>query len=334
MRSIPSEIRPEDLVAAIGAEWGLTLDGMDYHPEGGGAYHWIAWPTNGPALFVTIDDLDTKPWLGYDRFAALQGLSVAYATALELRRSTELRFVVAPIPTVTGAPCVRFESRYAVALFPFVGGVPGHWGEPLTSFDRGQLVALLADLHRSAPTTGSALRRADGVPGRSRLEDALNDVDEPWDGGPLSESARIELAGAASVVVGWLSELDALTARTADTARQAVITHGEPHPGNLIRTADGVVLVDWDTVALGPPERDLWMFDDDVWAGYERLAACRVDFDTVRIYRLVWALADVASFVTRLRAPHDLNVDDMRSLAALRHQLALKAPAPYGTPLL
>lgn len=334
MRSIPAEIRPEDLVAAIRADWGLTLDGVDYHSEGGGAYHWVARPTNGPALFVTIDDLDTKPWLGDDRCSALQGLVATYATALELRRSTGLRFVVAPMPTASGAPCVRFGSGYALALFPFAGGVPGHWGEPLTSFDRAELVALLADLHHSAPTTGSVLRHAGGVPGRTQLEDSLNDVDEPWEGGPLSEPARVELASAAPLVIGWLSELDALTARTAGTARQAVVTHGEPHPGNLIRTADGVLLVDWDTVALGPPERDLWMFDDDAWGEYERLTGCPVCFDTIRIYRLVWALADVASFVTRLRAPHDANVDDKRSLAALRRQLALEEPAPYGTPLL
>ncbi len=40
--------------------------------------------------------------------------------------------------------------------------------------------------------------------------------------------------------------------------RGLVITHGETHSDNFIRSSDGLVLVDWDTVGLAPPERDLW----------------------------------------------------------------------------
>jgi thiamine kinase-like enzyme len=38
-----------------------------------------------------------------------------------------------------------------------------------------------------------------------------------------------------------------------------VVTHGEPHPANVIRTPGGLKLIDWDTVQLAPAERDLWM---------------------------------------------------------------------------
>ncbi len=323
-----------DLAAAINAEWEITLDGVNYHPEGGGAYHWIARPGDGPASFVTVDDLDTKPWLGADRTTAFEGLSAAYTLAIELRRSSELGFVVAPLPSVSGAPCVRFESRYSLALFPFVPGVPGRWGEPLDSFDRAELVALLADLHGTVPPPGSVPRRFERLPGRSHLEQALDEVEQPWHGGPLSEPARAELRRAAPLVDDWLSELDSLTEAVAGTDQQPVVTHGEPHPGNLIRADEGVALVDWDTVALGPPERDLWMFDDDAWARYERLTGRRVDLDVVRMCRLLWALADVAAFVTQLRASHTESVDDRRALVALRRQLELDEPAPYGTPLL
>ena len=33
-----------------------------------------------------------------------------------------------------------------------------------------------------------------------------------------------------------------------------VVTHGEPHVGNAIRTEAGWMLVDWDTTLLAPPE--------------------------------------------------------------------------------
>jgi spectinomycin phosphotransferase len=334
VRGTPGDIRPEVVAAAITAEWDIYLDEVNYHPEGGGAYHWIARANGGPAHFVTVDDLDTKPWLGADRATAFEGLSAAYALAIELRRSRKLGFVVAPLPSVSGAPCVRFGARYALALFPFVRGVPGHWGQPLDSFDRAELVALLADLHRTVRPTDSVPRRFEGLPGRTHLDQALDEVDQPWEGGPLSEPARAELRRAAPLVADWLSELDSLTETLAATDQQPVVTHGEPHPGNLIRADEGVVLVDWDTVTLGPPERDLWMFDDDTWARYERLTGRQVDLDMVRMCTLVWALADVASFVEQLRASHTESVDDKRALVALQRQLHVEEPAPYGTPLL
>ncbi|WP_432843998.1 phosphotransferase family protein [Dactylosporangium sp. CA-092794] len=36
-----------------------------------------------------------------------------------------------------------------------------------------------------------------------------------------------------------------------------VLTHGEPHPGNTMRTGGGWLLIDWDTALLAAPERDL-----------------------------------------------------------------------------
>jgi spectinomycin phosphotransferase len=47
--------------------------------------------------------------------------------------------------------------------------------------------------------------------------------------------------------------------REAAESGPVVVTHGEPHPGNILRAAGGLYLIDWDTVGLALPERDLWM---------------------------------------------------------------------------
>lgn len=334
VRSVPTDIVLEHLVQAIAQHWEVTVTALDYHPEGGGAYHWVGSRARGPEFFVTVDDLDTKPWLGAHRTAVFEGLSSSYATAVELSRSTHLPFVISPVPAESGAPCVRLTERHALALFPFVAGEPGHWGEPLAAFGRAELVGLLAELHRSSPASGLTLHRAGPVPGRAQLEEVLGETDRTWEGGPLSELARLELAKSVHRVTGWLSELDILAAGVAETEQTTVITHGEPHPGNLIRATDRVVLVDWDTAALGPPERDLWMLDEDAWARYGRLTGHSVEARTVRAYRLTWALSDVASFVTQLRQPHDANADTKRALVALGRLFELREPAPYGIPLL
>src|SRR5437762_1010282 len=55
--------------------------------------------------------------------------------------------------------------------------------------------------------------------------------------------------------MAWLAALD----RCADDDhdRALVVTHSEPHPGNVIRTRAGLTVIDWDTVALVPRERDV-----------------------------------------------------------------------------
>ena len=92
-----------------------------------------------------------------------------------------------------------------------------------------------------------------------------------------------------------------------------MVTHGEPHPGNVMRTPAGPVLIDWDTVALTPPERDLWLVargdDGRTAAHYERLTGRAVDPDALALYRHAWTLDDIAVTVYDLREPHQRDPD-------------------------
>ncbi|MFJ8961804.1 hypothetical protein ACIRG5_20690 [Lentzea sp. NPDC102401] len=54
----------------------------------------------------------------------------------------------------------------------------------------------------------------------------------------------------------------------------------------------GLRLIDWDTVGLAPPERDLWLIGGDS-------AFCS----------LRWAVNDIADFAVSLRAPHEQSRD-------------------------
>ncbi len=334
MRTAPEGMHAEELAAALDHHWGLAIDRMDYLPAGGGAYHWTARTGNDQRWFVTCDDLDTKPWLGSDRVSVFAGLSAAYRAAMDLQRRAGLGFVVAPLPTPSGDSALRVGPRYSLALFPFVEGKPGRWGEPIDPAERTELIGLLAQLHQSASAAGAAPRRGPELPGRWGLEAALAELDRSWESGPFSEAARQLLARYADVVVGWIADFDRLGSRLACSTSEPVVTHGEPHPGNLIRTGEGLALVDWDTVALARPERDLWMLDDDTglaWETYRQLTGRVVDPDATTLYRSGWALADLAAFIKRLRAPHKQNADTEKVWAAIRQTLTSQEPSPYSS---
>jgi spectinomycin phosphotransferase len=314
--------------------WGLRIDELRYFPHGGGAYHWIALTDEVRRWFVTCDDLDTKPWLGSDRDSVFEGLLAAYETTMDLR-TAGLAFVVAPMPAISGAPAERVDERHSISVFEYVDGEPGQWGRPLRPRARDELVAMLALLHRSSPAVRTPVRCSLDVPGRGEFEQALDDLGRPWDGGPLSELARRELARHVNAVVRSLDDLDRFAAWFAATDANAVVTHGEPHPGNLVHTATGVALVDWDTVAVARPERDLWMMADadaTIVTDYRELTGVTLDREALVAYRLIWALADLAAFTVQLRSEHDGNADAENALAAIKAILNGQEPSPYGTP--
>jgi spectinomycin phosphotransferase/16S rRNA (guanine(1405)-N(7))-methyltransferase len=91
-----------------------------------------------------------------------------------------------------------------------------------------------------------------------------------------------------------------------------VLTHGEPHPGNTMTTGDGLVLVDWDTALVAPPERDLWTIagdDTTVLAAYTAATGRTVVDDALECYRRSWDLTEIALYVALLRAAHDDTAD-------------------------
>jgi spectinomycin phosphotransferase len=329
VKSRPTHLADEVIGAVVTDGWGLHVAELRYLPVGGGAYHWSALADDGRRWFVTCDDLLTKPWLGSDADTVFEALASAYRATTTLR-DAGLSFVAAPIVAPSGTPVIRLDERHSVSVSEQVDGKAGQWGHGLPASRREELVTMLARLHlTTAP--GTIAVRALAVPGRAELDAALDDLGRPWDGGPFSELARCELEAHADVVTQAVAELDRLTRRLGVPDGGLVVTHGEPHPGNLIDTNGGLVLIDWDTVAVARPERDLWMIDDpDVATTYRRLTGIRLERAALASYRLLWALTDVAAFTVELRGPHRGDADGEHALLGLRKILSGAEPAPYG----
>ncbi len=320
MNTPPPDLPDQDVRRALEQAWGLRLASLQYVPRGFGSHHWMAGASDGARYFVNVDDLGSKSWFGSGRQAAFDGLRAAFATAVALRQEAGLPFVVAPTPSSAGSPLERLTDRYALSVFPFVEGAGGGYADRMSPEDRKALLRMLGALHQASVSAQPPRRDAE-IASRVELQRALGELDQPWGAGPFSEAARTALAGHADTVRRRLAEFDDLELRLGEDA--LVVTHGEPHPGNVMRSASGLVLVDWDTVALARPERDLWMLDDgsdDCFAAYGRAP----DPAAIALYRLAWPLTDVALFTATLRSAHERNADTelaMRSLAGTLREL-------------
>ncbi|SEM52488.1 phosphotransferase [Nonomuraea pusilla] len=301
------EDRPEGfderLLARALESWGIGATSLTYAPVGFGDYHWEARGPDGGHWFVTVSDAGRK---------GVAGLRAAMDAAAAL--AERLDFVVAPLRAAGGATVVPAGDRYAVSVFPFVDGTAGRFGEELTASDRAAVIDLLAGLHAAEPPAPVAVRPLE-LSGRGALEEALRDTG-PWRGGPYAEPARDLLLGRAAALLARLAEFDRGAGRVA---ARPVVTHGEPHPGNLLRARGRFLLVDWDTVGLAPPERDLWLVAEGPGdlARYAEAAGRAPDPALLELYRLRWQLDDVAEYAAWFRGPHGRTPDTEVAWASL-----------------
>ena len=77
MRDKPAGIGDGEVGRALAEGWRIHAANARYTPVGGGSYHWVIRDGEGRRWFVTVDDLDDKPWLGDGRPAVMAGLRSA-----------------------------------------------------------------------------------------------------------------------------------------------------------------------------------------------------------------------------------------------------------------
>jgi spectinomycin phosphotransferase len=319
VRAEPEGIDTAAVLGALREGWAFDAENADYAAVGGGSYHWLVADAAGRRAFVSVDDLGNKAWLGDTREEAFDGLRSAFDTAVALRKSG-LSFAIAPIRALTGASLLRLDARYSLALFPFVEGAAGEFGRYESDDERCGVATLLAELHGATAATSIARTAGFDLPGRRHIEAALADQEVAWTGGPLSEPARAAIAASARELAELIALADRLAADAQRGGRRFVVTHGEPHAANVIRSGEGLLLVDWDTVAVGPPERDLWMVvggESGARELYERASGRLLDDAALDFFRLTWDLKDVAEYLNVLRGAHRENEDTLRHYRAL-----------------
>jgi hypothetical protein len=318
----PADLPEPTLRAALEAGWSLKIATLTYRPVGFGSHHWELTDTAGARRFITVDDLRTRrattsePLIaGYNRLCA----SLAAAQAL---RAAGRDFVVAPLPARDGEPLTNLAGSFAVAVYPFMAGESFEWGD-YTPAQRRAVLDLLIAVHTAPPEVRDHARTDDyTIPFRDTITTALDGGDPGDPGlGPYARPAAELLTANASGVRGALARYDGLVSATCADPPSLVLTHGEPHPGNTMRTDDRWLLIDWDTALVAPPERDLWHLDpgnDAADAAYTAATGTSLRPDLLDLYRLRWDLTDIADYLAHFCQPHGTTEDDKESWIVLK----------------
>jgi hypothetical protein len=317
VRSPPDDVPEEVLRDALHRRWDLPAAQLTYRPVGFGSHHWEVLDERSDRWFVSLDDLDDRAERADEPRELVHERLAAAFTAARAAQDAGAGFVVAPRPALDGALVHRIGDRHAVAVYPQLEGSTYDWGDELSGEARRDILGVIVELH-ALPQAVAGHAPVDDLrlPNRDVLTAAVAECRQRWQGGPYADRARELLTREAPAIERRLAAHDELAASAGRQADRQVLTHGEPHPGNVIETAEGWKLIDWDTVRVAPPERDLWMLaeaDDTLIPAYEDAAGTTVVPELFDLYRIRWGLSEVAAYVRRFRRPHGDSADDAES---------------------
>ena len=180
----------------------------------------------------------------------LQPCDVLARVAPRARQNgAEFEVEVAQRLVETGAPLATLDPRveprvyeqddFAVTLWTHYDTVPPHDIAP------DEYASALERLHagmRQAELTGDWLPHF-----MDRVDDAQRLVDDPTN--------NPEIAGADRELLG--TTLRTMRLAIIDRGASEQLLHGEPHPGNVLRTSVGLLFVDLETCCRGPIEFDI-----------------------------------------------------------------------------
>ncbi|MGH9211307.1 MAG: phosphotransferase family protein [Acidimicrobiales bacterium] len=136
-------------------------------------------------------------------------------------------------------PRVYEQDDFAVTLWTYHAPLPPHDIAP------DEYASALERLHagmQQADLTGDRLPHF-----MDRVDKAQRLVDDPTN--------NPEIAGADRELLG--TTLTTMRRAIIDRGVSEQLLHGEPHPGNVLRTSGGLLLVDLETCCRGPIEFDL-----------------------------------------------------------------------------
>jgi spectinomycin phosphotransferase len=252
--------------------------------------------------------------------------------------------IVDPLLTRSGTPVAVIDD-VQVSVQPWISGRRGAAGGLSDAQWRtfGELLAqvhavrLPIELQAQVPTetyipvaaeSARHLQRYVSAGQDDAADDLIRAVIEAW----RAASDRIAIL---------LDTVEKLADESRGRSTPGVLCHGDAHIANvLVDEHQTLWLLDWDTLVIAPPERDLMFVIDGVLGDelvtaeqqssfFQGYGAHDVDLALLAYYQCDWALQDLTDFAERVLHPEDW--PDERRAEALRFFRSLLWPTGIVT---
>jgi spectinomycin phosphotransferase len=310
------------IIAALRAEYGLPITGVEFLPIGNDATAWVYRVQTGSEAdyFLKVKKGEVyEPAVAVPRYLKDHGIEQ----------------VVAPLRTGSGALWTTLDN-FTLVLSPYIVGGPG-MEVGMSDGQRIEFGAILKCIHTIGvdPALANLLRRESFV---SRWIDVAMALDARIEAGDYGDSFERDLARF------WKEkrvQIRYIVARTQELGRLAqrnpgefVLCHADIHTYNvLIDGAGKLHIVDWDETLLAPKERDLMFVAGGIGGAEEAerektlfhrgYGDAEVDPVAFAYYRYEWVVQDMGDYAERIFLTEDTGeetrqdaVDGFRQLFA------------------
>lgn len=303
MKIAPHSPTSGEVLRLVQREWRHDADAATYVPVGFGAHHWQIDASGEPILFATLDlEKDHRSVGDVERAYA----AAAYLTTVGFAHG------VVPLPSRSGSFTVPATAG-VLSVTPRLDGRNPTWVEAREATHVARVVDVLTELHACEPPPGIPAWQP--RVGRDLVSSLQERIQTPWDSGPYGEIARTHIVASLDVIADSLREYHLLADVAVAKKDRWVVTHGEPHWANQFIVGDELFLIDWDTIALAPPEIDA------VDLPFSARTALGCDEQMLRMFRLEWQLAEIAEYAEWFENDHAGTEDDALALQKLQKEL-------------
>lgn len=277
------------IVAAVQNSFGITLQSLEFLPVGEGAWAYKGVDANNKEWFVKLCRLDTS--------------NVAQVTSY-LHNDLELPFVLSPILPQGQKATPKINDTY-VSIYPYIEG------ETLSydNLNKEYLVEIASDLRKLHDATLSqyieSLLPKETFDKYQATVPVLIDKASHYEGND-------ELLQQLRAVINAYSEAIEQSIRNARTISDyckgqtydMVVCHTDIHPFNVMKTSNGLKMIDWDAIMLAPREDDLRFYgaENRGDTAFHRAYGMdyQVDQNLITYYGYEWVLQEYDDWTRRL----------------------------------
>lgn len=314
------DLADAELIAALARDYNLAVSRLTFMPLGA--------DVNTAVYRAFADDADFFVKL---RRSDFDPLSVEVPAALHREGIERL---IPPIATNSGGLWSRL-GHDTLMLYPYVSGEDAA-ARPLSASQWAVFGQTLRRVHGAELPQSLRVRlpREDFSPHwRERVRTDLDLAGREPRGDWIAREAARFLVRQRPLIERLVARAEQLAARLMASPPPLVLCHGDIHAANiLIDDAGRLSIVDWDTLLLAPPERDLMFIGAGiigVWntpveraaffAGYGNVA---VDPVALAYYRYERIVEDIAAFAAELLLSERGGEDRERGLGFLTGSFA------------
>ena len=314
MKFRPKDLDHEDLTLFISLTYGLSVVNIEFLPKGEDSWCYRV---------VTATD----SFLLQLRRIAEDTALCKFVEHVRMLHDSGFKSAVVPVETLDGCPLAQYGS-YCVLLYPFIGNGNSLYDKmqsstSLEEIPLDKVVEIIAELHStklSIPT-----RDIFENPFESRIGNNLRAINSNSESGRIRSMLQELIRENIDDILDTARYTSLLGRILAKDQDDFVLTHGDPNLANFIPGDDDrIYLVDWSSISMGAPERDLSSYIDldwpMFWNVYKSLTGRnRCLLQRFKFYSYLWILQEIADYTSRI-----LETDEI-----LEQEYALDELRPY-----